>query len=54
MIDVLAELEEGYASMQELEFDSEFEFRVGVAITDNFGEDAHGRRFFGIQILCSF
>jgi hypothetical protein len=49
MIVVLAELEEGYDSMPELEFDSESEFTVGVGvgveITDNF-EGAHWRRSF--------
>ena len=53
---VLAELEEGYDSMPELEFDSESEFTVGVGveITDNFGEGAHRRRFFKIKSCLSF
>ena len=55
MIVVLAELEEGYDSMQELEFDSEF----GVGISsetelqlwrgDNFGEGPHVRLFYKIR-----
>ena len=55
---VLAELEEGYDSMPELEFDSEFDIAAGEnfgddgatsesgCISDNFCEGAHLRRVF--------
>ena len=51
MIVVLAELEEGYESMPELEFDSEFGVRISSETElqlwrgDNFGEGAHVRLF---------
>jgi hypothetical protein len=66
MIVVLAELEEGYDSMPELEFDSEFGVRISSETElqlwrgDNFGEGAHVRRFlkfclnFEFEILFKF
>ena len=64
MIVVLAELEEGYDSMPELEFDSEFgissETELQLLRGDNFGEGAHVRRFlefclnFEFEILFKF